>query len=112
LAGSANLGELAGARAYFQSRNGGPPLGPLDQAFLRRVPFKYTSFESQTTLGLFGAERVFRHRGASRAMQRHLTLGGGTTNNCLQIYFDFDDATQRVLIGYCGRHLPYARQRT
>jgi hypothetical protein len=45
-------------------------------------------------------------------MQRPLTLGGGDTNNCLQIYFDFDDASQHVLIGYCERHLPYYRQRT
>jgi hypothetical protein len=98
-------------RAYFESRNGGPPLGRIDQAFLRRIPFKYTGFESQTTRSLFGEERVFHHGGESRQMQRHLTLGG-TTNNCLQIYFEFDEPTQRVLIGYCGRHLPYARQRT
>lgn len=99
-------------RAYFKARNGGLPLGPVDRAFLNRVPFKYTCFESQTTLSLFGADRVFHHRGQSQQMQRHLTLGGGTTNNCLQIYFEFDNPTQRVLIGYCGRHLPYARQRT
>lgn len=99
-------------RAYFKARNGGPPLGPMDRAFLSRIPFKYTCFESPTTLSLFGAERVFHHGGQSRQMQRHLTLGGGTTNNCLQIYFEFDDPAQRVLIGYCGRHLPYSSQRT
>jgi len=99
-------------RAYFAARDGGPPLGPVDRAFLGLVPFKYPCFESQTTRNLFGAERVFHHRGQSRQMQRHLTLGGGTTNNCLQIYFDFDNAARRVLVGYCGRHLPYARQRT
>jgi len=37
---------------------------------------------------------------------------GGQTNNCLQIYFEFDHESERVLIGYCGRHLPYAGQRT
>lgn len=99
-------------RSYFQARDGGPPLGPVEHAFACRVPFKYTGFESQTTLHLYGNERVFHHEDQSRQMQRHLTLGGGDTNNCLQIYFDFDDAAQRVLIGYCGRHLPYHRQRT
>jgi hypothetical protein len=99
-------------RDYFSARAGGPPLGPMEQAFRNKVPFKYTSFESQTTLGLFGADRVFRHGEQSRQMQRHLTLGGGQTNNCLQIYFEFDDANRRVLIGYCGRHLPFHRQRT
>ncbi len=99
-------------RAYFQAKDGGPPLGPVERAFACRVPFKYTGFESHTTLSMYGDERVFHHGEQSRQMQRHLTLGGGDTNNCLQIYFDFDDASQRVLIGYCGRHLPYHRQRT
>ncbi|HWG42758.1 MAG TPA: hypothetical protein VN688_08230 [Gemmataceae bacterium] len=99
-------------RDYFQAKDGGPPLGPVERAFACRVPFKYTGFESQMTLNLYGAERVFHHDDQSRQMQRHLTLGGGDTNNCLQIYFDFDDASQRVLIGYCGRHLSYYRQRT
>jgi hypothetical protein len=99
-------------RDYFQARDGGAPLGPVERAFACRVPFKYSGFESQTTLHLYGAERVFHHQDQSRQMQRHLTLGGGDTNNCLQIYFDFDDASRRVLIGHCGRHLPYHRQRT
>jgi hypothetical protein len=99
-------------RDYFQAKDGGPPLGPVERAFACRVPFKYTGFESHTTLNLYGAERIFHHGEQSRQMQRHLTLGGGDTNNCLQIYFDFDDASQRVPIGYCGRHLPYHRQRT
>lgn len=99
-------------RDYFLARDGGAPLGPVERAFACRVPFKYTGFESQTTLHLYGAERVFHHKDESRQMQRHLTLGGGDTNNCLQIYFDFDDASRRVLIGYCGRHLPFHRQRT
>jgi hypothetical protein len=99
-------------RAYFKAKNGGPPLGPVDQAFRSRVPCKYTSFESQTTRNLFGADRVFHHHGLSMPMQRHFTMGGGQTSNCLQIYIEFDDAAQRILIGYCGRHLPYAGQRT
>ena len=99
-------------RAYFQAKDGGPTLGPVEQAFACRVPFKYTGFESHSTLNLYGAERVFHDREHSRQMQRHLTLGGGETNNCLQIYFDFDDAERRVPIGYCGRHLPFHRQRT
>jgi hypothetical protein len=99
-------------RAYFQARDGGPPLGPVEQAFSCRVPFKYSSFESETTMRMYGSERVFHLGNDSRQMQRHLRLGGGDTNNCIVIYFDFDDATQRVLIGYCGRHLHYHRQRT
>ena len=45
-------------------------------------------------------------------MQRHLTLGGGSTNHCLQVYFEFDDGAARVAVGYCGRHLRYFSQRS
>ncbi len=99
-------------RDYFHAQNGGPPVGPIDRAFQARVPFKYTGFESQTTLSKYGSERVFHDGANSRQMLRHLTLGGGTTNNCLQIYFDFDTATGRVLVGYCGRHLSFSRMRS
>ncbi len=99
-------------RLYFKALDGGPPLGPVDRALSAHVPFKYAGFESPTTLRLFGSERVFHDGQRSQQMQRHLTLGGGQTNHCLQIYFDFDDASRRVLIGYCGRHLPYCRQRS
>lgn len=100
-------------RDYFSARSSGTGVGPLDQAFQKRIPYKYTGFESAGTLSLYGADRVFRHGRLSLQMQRHLTLGrGGQTNNCLQIYFEFDHESERVLIGYCGRHLPYAGQRT
>lgn len=99
-------------RDYFSSQAGGRSLGPIELAFRGRVPFKYANFESQTTLARYGDERIFHHHNESRQMQRHLTLGGGQRNNCLQIYFEFDDVTRRVLVGYCGRHLSYARNRT
>jgi predicted nucleic acid-binding Zn-ribbon protein len=99
-------------RDYFSARAREVAGGPLDRVFQKRIPFKYTGFESATTLSRYGADRVFRHGELSLQMQRHLTLGGGQTNNCLQIFFEFEDMNQRVLIGYCGRHLPYAGQRS
>lgn len=44
-------------------------------------------------------------------MLRHLTLGGGDRQNCLQVYFEFDRDARKVLIGYCGVHLPHAKGR-
>lgn len=99
-------------REYFAAADGDAPLGPIDQAFSRRVPFKYTGFESESTLSRFGNERVFHDAANTLQMQRHLTLGGGQTNNCLQIFFEFDDEARRVAVGYCGKHLPFHRQRS
>jgi hypothetical protein len=99
-------------RMYFEARQAGKPMGPVDEALRSRIPFKYTPRESTTTLGLFGQTRVFHHQGKGRQMLRHLTLARGDHKNCLQIYFEFDEESQRVEVGYCGRHLPIARQPT
>jgi len=45
-------------------------------------------------------------------MLKHITLGGGSRVNCLQVYFEPNDGLLKIEIGYCGRHLPYYRQRT
>jgi hypothetical protein len=99
-------------RLYFQARQAGRSMGPLDRALRSRVPFKYSGTESPTTLSMFGGARVFRHRGQSRRILKHLTLNRGDRRHCVQIYFEFDDDSRRVLVGYCGRHLPISRQPT
>jgi hypothetical protein len=55
-------------RAYFAAKEGGPPLGRIEQAFTVRVPFKDTAFESATTLSHPGQQRIFHHRGRSLQM--------------------------------------------
>ncbi|MBI4220410.1 MAG: hypothetical protein HY682_09725 [Chloroflexi bacterium] len=94
------------ADTYFRSRATGKPMGPWEKAFGERG-FKYAATESQNTLNMYGEERVFVHKGRKLQMQRHLTLGGGDRRNCLQIYFELDDGSQRFVIGYCGVHLRY-----
>lgn len=68
--------------------------------------------EHQNTLTMYGDERIFKNNGQQKQMLMHLTLGGGDRNNCLQIYFEFDEDTKMTNVGYCGFHLPYASQRT
>lgn len=97
-------------RRYFAALQEGQSLGPLEQLFRDRIPFKYASVESEMTMAMYGQERVFQCRGRKREIQRHLTLGGG--RNCIQIYFDFDVTSRKVIIAYCGRHLPHYRQST
>jgi hypothetical protein len=60
------------------------------------------------TMAMYGHERVFQCHGKKREIQRHVTLGGG--NNCIQIYFDFEETNRKVIIAYCGRHLSHFRQ--
>jgi hypothetical protein len=86
----------------------GASLGPLDQAFRQKVPFKYAPCESEMTMAMYGHERLFHDGEHRREIQRHLTLGGG--GNCLQVYFDFDESNGKVIIAYCGPHLSHYRQ--
>jgi len=78
-----------------------------------RLSFKYAPTESQTTKTKHGGARNFRRGdGQHKQILRHLTLGGGDKVNCLQIYFEPDEESGTMDIGYCGEHLPYAKQRT
>ena len=57
---------------------------------------------------MYGKERTFQGPNQRREVQRHLTLGSG--GNCMQVYFDFDEARRKVIIAYCGQHLSHYRQ--
>lgn len=99
------------SQLVFDQRKSKVPLSRLDKLFEERG-FRYAASESQTTLTKYGKERTFTEGGRKYRFERHLTLGGGDRQNCLQIYFEFDDEMQRVDIGYCGVHLPYDGMRS
>jgi hypothetical protein len=58
------------------------------------------SGESSRTMEKYGEERVFRHRGESKQMEMHIKIG-----TKVRIYFDIDPENQKIIIGYCGKHL-------
>jgi hypothetical protein len=86
-----NIGEL-----YFHDR-----LGTNFSETFRGYGVTYSQ-ESDTTMSLYGRERTFRHYDRSITMSQHLKIGR------LRIYFEFDVRRRKVLIGYCGKHLPIA----
>jgi hypothetical protein len=95
-------------RARFDGRQIGMP-----KTWFRERGFShYRATESQTTRTMFAAERTFTNDGVRKQIFQHITLGGGDRKNCLQVYFDADDETKTMDIGYCGAHLPYASQTT
>jgi len=99
------IADLARARGQGNT-------GPWEAWFEQRG-FKYSPTESEQTRNRFGASRKFRTGdGSRRTIYRHLTLGGGDRVNCLQIYFEPQDEGSCIDIGYCGVHLPYAKQST
>lgn len=106
LSALAEVGQL-----YFEQRRTRKPLGNLDSLFEERG-FKYAPSDSQTTLTKYGKERTFSRDRTKKLFERHLTLGGGDRQNCLQIYFDFDESVDLIQVGHCGIHLPYEGMRS
>jgi hypothetical protein len=59
------------------------------------------SGESRETMNRYGCERDFHHRGEPvRRMEKHIKVG-----QKLRIYFDVDMENQKIIVGYCGKHL-------
>lgn len=98
-------------RIVFEQRKDKTSVGALERLFEERG-FQYAASDSQTTTTMYGKERTFTQDGKKYLFKRHLTLGGGDRQNCLQIYFEFDHEQNRVDIGYCGVHLPYDGMRS
>jgi hypothetical protein len=76
---------------------------------------QYSQTESDTVKNdykKYGRYREFMVNGSKRRIYQHLDLGGGDRKNCLQIYFEADRKLNKMIIAYCGEHLPFPRQRT
>ena len=99
-------------RLQFQAKANGESMGSWDAQFKSRGFTQYSPDESQTTKTQYGKQRKFTHNGKTRSIFRHLDLGGGDRKNCLQIYFEPDNESEKTIVAYCGTHLPFARQRT
>jgi uncharacterized coiled-coil DUF342 family protein len=91
-------------RDYFR-KNG--ELGTSLYQALKAYNLDYSS-ESETTQNNPKAleRRRFWHRDRNKIMLNHLKLGGGNgIDNILRVYFDLNLDSQKIEIGYCGRHL-------
>jgi hypothetical protein len=59
------------------------------------------SRESMKTMNKYGFERDFPRRGKPvKRMEMHIKVG-----RQLRIYFDVDTENEKIIIGYCGKHL-------
>lgn len=104
------LAELA--TAYFATVPAGQYVGPLEPFFRARGALDYAVGESMSTMGRFGGQRTLTYNGRAVTLERHLTLGGGSRENCLQLFWEFEPEQQKILVGHCGLHLDYAGHRT
>ena len=100
------------SRLYYAEVDPQADVGPLEEFFRKRGAIDYSPAESTVTMGRFGRERAITYDGQTLTLVRHLTLGGGSRENCLQVYWEFFPAKRKILVGHCGLHLEYAGHRT
>lgn len=51
--------------------------------------------------------REFLYRGESVGMYRHLKIGvADNSEQTIRIHFHWDHSSQKIIVGYCGKHLP------
>jgi hypothetical protein len=100
---------------YFDSVSNGTSMGGWGEQLSKRGFTQYSQTESDTVKNdyrKFGRYREFPMNGSKKRIYQHLDLGGGDRKNCLQIYFEADRELGKIIIAYCGDHLPYPGQRT
>lgn len=96
------------ANDYFAARRDGKGLGmTLEDVFHQKNTPKYAAQDSPTTTTKHGKDRTFIQDGRKVFFKKHFTIAG-RPQDCLQIYFEFDEERDRVDVGYVGPHLPFA----
>jgi hypothetical protein len=105
------LDELAAS----MRRRGSPDLGSQLLAHMRLLADKLDVrmpdtklHDSAGTIGRFGHERTFRIGDQEILFRKHMTVGHGDSEGCVQAYWEILD--DEVVIGYLGPHLSYVTE--
>jgi hypothetical protein len=77
----------------------------IETLYRQRFNLRYRARDHQATVDEYGDFRRFLYDGRRVLFENHITIGPNS-NSCLQIYFLLDSRTRKVVIGYCGKHLP------
>jgi hypothetical protein len=70
---------------------------------------EYAANESETVMGnkALRRQREFVYEGKPVEMLRHLKFGvGDDLTKTIRVHFHWDAARRKIVIGYCGKHLP------
>jgi hypothetical protein len=97
---------IAAVREIAVQHFAGVPFGQnLENLVRQRYNLRYRTQDHKATVDEYGDYRRFQYNGRRTLFENHITIGPNS-DSCLQIYFLLDSTTRKVVIGYCGRHLP------
>lgn len=72
--------------------------------------FEYKPHISKTAATMYRAHYLFQYGGVKRLFESHVSLGKlHDPQKCLSVHWYRDDDARKVVVGWCGRHLPNTR---
>ena len=92
------------ATDYFRSKTGEESEPDLIGSLKRSCGWKYTPFQSETTMGMYPEYYETTINGRKRKLEEHIGTGNGYHRGTIRIAFLWDAGQKRVVIGYIGRH--------
>ncbi len=98
---------LARLNELVDDRQKSVEVGPLGDYFKsKNLPYKYTDHEKDETVKKHKSHYTFNYQGRELEARRHFRIGKGSVDNCVQVFWEFDDQVPRIIVFHAGRHLP------
>ncbi len=92
------------ATTYYKAKAGEEGEPDLDGSLGLACTWKYTGFQSETTMGMYREYYETTVDGRKRKLEEHIGKGNGYHRRTIRIAFFWDADRRRVVVGYVGRH--------
>lgn len=93
------------ATTYYRAKIGEVPCADLDQAARTEFSWRFEANQSKITMGKYPEWYQCCHEGVVYLLEEHLKTGSSKDpRRAMRIAFAWDEALQRVIIGFIGQH--------
>ncbi|MFZ5675710.1 MAG: hypothetical protein ACOZAM_22355 [Pseudomonadota bacterium] len=93
------------ATTYWKAKANVARCPDLDKSCRESCQFRYSAHQSEITMGMFATDYEVAYYGSKVKLKEHIGYGTSTEpRHTIRIAFFFDEARQRVVIGYIGQH--------
>jgi len=92
------------ATVYVNSRRTGVEGGDIRLSCKDQTGMDYVPHQSEVTMGMFDRDYFIEVDGVRVPLEMHLKKGVSKDSNSIRIAFAYDSKSERVIIGYIGKH--------
>lgn len=92
------------ADTYYRNKKGEISVPNLAGSLKESTTWDYAPFQSDVTTGKYPSEYKTKVNGREIRLLEHIGKGTDSPENTIRIAFDWDEESQKVIIGYVGPH--------